>query len=81
MTENLGQAVLRSVKAGTFDRKAAHLNGTGYAQGNTKEQHDYQDGQRDAERVIEGLEPLRPLEQIATPDYVKGWKHAAEAIR
>jgi hypothetical protein len=61
-------------------RQADRLERRSYAQGMTKEQRDLQDGARDAERVIVGLEPLRGLQEDVTPAYRQGWMGAVEML-
>lgn len=49
-----------------------------YSQGQSQDDRDRMDGERDALRVLAGLEPLRRLNDTATPAYVEGWTSTVE---
>jgi hypothetical protein len=51
-----------------------------YCQGMTQERRDELDGERDALRVLEGLEPLRRLDSTATEAYRRGWDEVVERM-
>lgn len=49
-----------------------------YTQGMTQDQKDEIDGERDALRVIAGLDPFWPLNKAATAAYRAGWDRSAQ---
>lgn len=72
---NLVNEMVEQVKAGQRTDPRFRV---GYNQGQSQESRDRADGERDALRVLSGLEPLRPLNETASPAYVEGWTGAAD---
>lgn len=71
--------IVEQVKAGTYDLERAKINRTRYSQGQTPDQRDAQDGERDALRVLAGLEPLWDLNRDVTAAYKRGWDGVLDA--
>lgn len=66
------EAVREGIDVPRFDNIERH------AQGQSADDYERADGERDALRVIAGKRPLRNPESIVTPAYVEGWQAAAD---
>jgi hypothetical protein len=62
------------------ERKTDRMSRRAHSQGMTQEQKDLEDGARDAERVIAGLDPIRDKQEVVTPAYRQGWMATVEML-